>query len=170
METSLIPSNFLIYTTPDGKTKLEVRLEDGNIWLNQEQIAMLYGLQRPAITKHINHIFVEGELEESVVCSILELTTQHGAIPTKTQQQKVKFYNLDMIIAVGYRVKSPVGTRFRQWATDKIHTYLQKGFVMDDERLKNLGGGLYRKELLERIRLEQVIQTQKLLEKKIKNR
>jgi hypothetical protein len=147
-----IQTDFLIYTTPDGKTKLDVRLEAGNVWLNQEQIAMLYGLQRPAITKHIKHIFEEGELDEQVVCSILELTTKHGYIPNKTQQQKVKFYTLDLILAVGYRVQSPIGTRFRQWATERLHEYLQKGFTMNDDFLKNMGGGIYRKELLERIR------------------
>ena len=118
-------------------------------------MAQLFGVQRPAITKHLGNIFREGELDEKVVCSILELTTEHGAIEGKTQSTPTKFYNLDAIIAVGYRVSSLKATRFRQWATKILHEYIKKGFVMDDERLKQgtaVFGKDYFRELLERVR------------------
>jgi hypothetical protein len=144
MKTALIPSDFLIYTTPDGKTKLEVHLVNGNVWLNQEQIAMLYGKAKSTINEHIKHIYEEKELIES--------QTLHKFGNSEFQQKAPNYYNLDVIIAVGYRVKSPQGTLFRQRATERLHEYLQKGFTINDEFLKNMGGGLYRKELLERIR------------------
>ena len=131
---------------------MDVRLEDKTVWLTQEQIAMLFNKGRSTVTEHISNIFKEGELEENVVCRIFRHTTQHGAIEGKSQQKEVKLYNLDVIISVGYRVKSIQGTRFRQWATERLHEYIVKGFTMDDERLKNLGGGSYWKELLDRIR------------------
>lgn len=118
-------------------------------------MAQLFGVQRPAITKHLGNIFREGELDEKVVCSILELTTEHGAIEGKTQSTPTKFYSLDAIIAVGYRVSSLKATRFRQWATKILHEYIKKGFVMDDERLKQgtaVFGKDYFSELLERVR------------------
>lgn len=99
-------TEFLLYTTPNQMVKVEVFLRDETLWLTQERIAELFGVQRPAITKHLKNIFESGELEEIMVCSILERTTLHGAIEGKTQQQKVKYYNLDAIIAVGYRVNS----------------------------------------------------------------
>ena len=120
--------------------------------LNIEQIAQLFNKGRTTISGHISNIFKEGELEEKVVCRKFRTTTQHGAIKGKTQSKEVKYYNLDVIISVGYRVKSIQGTRFRQWATQRLHEYIVKGYAMDDERLKNLGGGSYWKELLDRIR------------------
>lgn len=107
---------------------------------------------KSTIAEHISNIFKEGELDEKVVVRKFRITTQHGAIQGKTQTKDVKFYNLDVIISVGYRVKSIQGTRFRQWATERLNEYIVKGFTMDDERLKNLGGGNYWKELLDRIR------------------
>ena len=130
-------TDFLLYTTPNGKVKVEIFLKDENVWLTQERIAQLFGVQRPAITKHLKNIFESGELREAVVSSILELTTAHGAIENKTQTKPVKFYNLDAIISVGYRVNSKQATLFRIWATERLKEYIIKGFTMDDERLKN---------------------------------
>jgi len=144
--------NIVIYQSEDGTIRLDVRLEDKTVWLTQEQIAMLFNKGRSTITEHISNIFKEGELEENKVCRIFRHTTQHGAIEGKSQLKEVKLYNLDVIISVGYRVKSIQGTRFRQWATERLHEYIVKGFALDDERLKNLGGGSYWKELLDRIR------------------
>jgi hypothetical protein len=115
-------------------------------------MAELFGKARSTITEHIQNIFKEGELTEEVVCRNFRLTTQHGAIEGKTQEVSVRLYNLDVIISVGYRVKSQRGTQFRIWATKRLNEYIRKGFTMDDERLKNLGGGGYWKELLQRIR------------------
>lgn len=142
----------IIYQSEDGKIRLDVRLENNTVWLTQEQIALLFCKGRTTITGHISNIFKEGELEQVKVCRKFRHTTQHGAINGKTQSKEVTLYNLDVIISVGYRVKSIVGTRFRQWATERLAEYIIKGFTMDDERLKNLGGGSYWKELLERIR------------------
>ena len=108
----------IIYQSEDGKIRLDVRLEDKTVWLTQEQIAQLYGKGRSTITEHISNIFKEGELEKEKVCRKFRHTTQHGAVEGKTQNQEVTLYNLDVIISVGYRVKSIVGTRFRQWATE----------------------------------------------------
>ena len=144
--------NIIIYQSEDGSIRLDVRLEDKTVWLTQEQIAMLFHKGRSTITEHISNIFKEGELEENKVCRKIRHTTQHGAIEGKSQLKEIKLYNLDVIISVGYRVKSIQGTRFRQWATERLHEYIVKGFTLDDERLKNLGGGSYWKELLDRIR------------------
>lgn len=144
--------DIVIYQSEDGTIRLDVRLEDKTVWLTQEQIAMLFNKGRSTITEHISNIFKEGELEENKVCRKIRHTTQHGAIEGKSQLKEVKLYNLDVIISVGYRVKSIQGTRFRQWATERLHEYIVKGFALDDERLKNLGGGSYWKELLDRIR------------------
>lgn len=147
-------TEFLLYTSPDGEIKVEVFLYDENIWLTQERMAELFGVQRPAITKHLGNIFADGELNENEVSSILEHTTKHGAIEGKTQSQQVKFYNLDAIIAVGYRVNSRKATQFRIWATKILKEYIIKGFALNDEGLKNgrYFGPDYFKELLERIR------------------
>ena len=136
----------IIYRTEDGRTQLEVRLEDENVWLSQQQIANLFGGQRPAITKHLRNIFESGELEENSVSSILEHTASDG------KNYKTQFYNLDAIISVGYRVNSLQATHFRRWATERLKEYLIKGFAMDDKRLKEMGGGGYWYELLNRIR------------------
>ena len=141
----------IIFQSDEG-VKLDVRLENQTVWLNIEQIAQLFNKGRSTINEHILNIFKEGELDEKVVCRKFRHTTQHGALEGKTQSKEVKYYNLDVIISVGYRVKSIQGTRFRQWATERLHEYIVKGFTMDDERLKGLGGGTYWKELLDRIR------------------
>ena len=146
---------FLLYSLPDEEGKVQVVIKDETLWCTQKAMAQLFGVQRPAITKHLGNIFREGELDEKVVCSILELTTEHGAIEGKTQSTPTKFYSLDAIIAVGYRVSSLKATRFRQWATKILHEYIKKGFVMDDERLKQgtaVFGKDYFRELLERVR------------------
>src|SRR6266571_3418721 len=141
-------SNFVLYTAPSGAVKLEVFLQDETLWLTQEKIAVLFGVQRPAITKHLKNIFDSGELEENSVSSILEHTANDGKI------YKTKFYNLDAIIAVGYRVNSKRATQFRIWATQVLKEYIVKGFAMDDERLKQgeVFGKDYFRELLERVR------------------
>jgi hypothetical protein len=148
-------SEILLYTTPNGQVKVEIYLQNETIWLTQQKMADLFGVQRPAITKHLNNIFKSGELSEEAVSSILEHTTQHGAIADKTQIQKTKFYNLDAIISVGYRVNSSQATAFRIWATERLKEYIIKGFTMDDERLKNpnnIFGKDYFDEQLARIR------------------
>ncbi|MBX9785274.1 MAG: virulence RhuM family protein [Chitinophagaceae bacterium] len=148
-------NEILLYTTPNGKVKVEIFLQNETIWLTQQKIAELFGVQRPAITKHLKNIFETGELQEKLVSSILEHTTQHGAIEGKTQETKVKYYNLDAIISVGYRVNSSQATAFRIWATERLKEYIIKGFTMDDERLKNpqhIFGKDYFEEQLARIR------------------
>jgi hypothetical protein len=145
-------SEFIIFKTEDEKISVDVRLEDETVWLTQDQMAMLFNKAKSTISEHIKHIFEEGELVEKVVVRNFRITTQHGAIVGKTQQTNLKLYNLDVIISVGYRVKSQRGTQFRIWATKRLNEYIRKGFTMDDERLKNLGGGGYWKELLQRIR------------------
>lgn len=147
-------TEFLLYTAPNGAIKVEVLLHNESIWLTQERMAELFGVQRPAITKHLKNIFESNELQEKVVVSILEHTTAHGAIEGKTQTQQVKYYNLDAVISVGYRVNSAQATQFRIWATQLIREYIIKGFAMDDERLKNgrYFGKDYFRELLERVR------------------
>ena len=146
-------SEIIIYTAPDGAIKLQVQMEDETVWLTQEQMATLFGKDRTTVSRHINNIFSEEELDEKVVCAFFTHTTKHGAIEGKTQSKQVKYYSLDVIISVGYRVKSPQGTKFRQWATKRIHEYIVKGFTMDDERLKQEGTrSRYFEELLQRIR------------------
>lgn len=147
-------TEFLLYTAPNGEVKVEVVLSNETLWLSQERMAELFGVQRPAITRHLKNIFESGELQEAVVCSILEHTTSHGALENKTQTNKVKYYNLDAVISVGYRVNSGKATQFRIWATALIKEYIIKGFAMDDERLKNgrFFGKDYFRELLERVR------------------
>ena len=142
-------TNFLLYTGNDGKVNIEVFLKDESVWLTQKAISLLYGVQRPAITKHLKNIFDSGELQEDSVGSILEHTARDG------KKYKTKFYNLDAIISVGYRVNSYQATQFRIWATRTLKEYMIKGFVLDDERLKQANrvfGKDYFEELLERIR------------------
>lgn len=148
-------NEILLYTTPNGNVKVEIYLQNETIWLTQQKIADLFGVQRPAITKHLKNIFDTGELKEELVSSILEHTTQHGAMEGKTQETKTKYYNLDAIISVGYRVNSTQATAFRIWATERLKEYIIKGFTMDDERLKNphnIFGKDYFEEQLARIR------------------
>lgn len=146
---------FLIYTTPNNEVRVNVFFENETLWLTQKAMAELFGVQRPAITKHLSNIFESNELDEKMVCSILEHTTQHGAIEDKTQLSKTKYYNLDAIISVGYRVNSSKATQFRVWATQTLKEFILKGFVLDDQRLKEgqqVFGKDYFKELLRRVR------------------
>ena len=147
-------TNFLLYTTPNSDIKIETYLHNETVWLPQKRIAELFGVQRPAITKHLKNIFESGELIESEVSSILEHTTLHGAIEGKTQIHEVKYYNLDAILSVGYRVNSLQATQFRIWATKILKEFIIKGFTMDDDRMKNgrYFGKDYFRELLERVR------------------
>ena len=146
---------FLLYSLPDEEGKVQVVIKDETLWCTQKAMAQLFGVGVPAISKHLKNIFEEGELSKNVVVSKMEITTQHGAMEGKTQSKEVEFYSLDAIIAVGYRVSSLKATRFRQWATKILHEYIKKGFVMDDERLKQgtaIFGKDYFRELLERVR------------------
>ena len=146
---------FMLYTAPNGAVRVEVAFQDETVWLTQKSLAELFGVKIPAVNKHLKNIFESGELEEKVVVSNLELTTQHGAMADKTQTKSVSFYSLDAIIAVGYRVNSYQATQFRIWATQTLREFITKGFVLDDERLKQgkqLFGRDYFDELLERIR------------------
>lgn len=141
-------TNFLLYNSPDGSIRVDVFLHKENVWLTQKKIAELFGVQRPAITKHLKNIFESGELDEKEVCSILEHTASDG------KKYQTKYYNLDAIISVGYRVNSKKATQFRIWATQVLKEFIIKGFALDDERLKN-GNYFdkdYFKELLERVR------------------
>lgn len=142
-------SEFLIYKTEDEKIEVDVILEDETVWLSQMQMARLFDTTKQNISLHINNCFEEGELSEEATVKEY-LTVQNEG--SRSVSRNVKHYNLDVIISVGYRVKSLRGTQFRQWATKRLNEYIRKGFTMDDERLKELGGGGYFKELLERIR------------------
>ncbi|MCL2717630.1 MAG: virulence RhuM family protein [Lachnospiraceae bacterium] len=139
----------------DNENEVDVIIKDETIWLTQKSMSELFGVDRTTISRHLKNIFESGELEEKVVSAEIALTTQHGAMEDKTQTKEVKFYNLDAIISVGYRVNSLKATRFRQWATNVLKEYMIKGFILDDERLKQgetVFGKDYFKELLERIR------------------
>ena len=129
-------SEIVVYQ-PNETLRLEVRLQGESIWLPQQRIADLFGVQKAAISKHLKNIFLDEELDETMVVSKMEITTPHGAIEGKTQTNEANFYNLDAIIAVGYRVNSKKATRFRQWATKTLKEYIQKGFVLNDEMMKN---------------------------------
>lgn len=155
MKNQLQPTQFLLYKSENGRIKVDVLVQDETVWLTQEQMAGLFGRDRTVISKHIKNIFQEGELDENMVCAKFAHTTKHGAIVDKTQTSNINFYNLDVIISVGYRVKSLQGTRFRQWATQHLKEFIIKGFTMDDERLKDprqIFGKDYFDEQLERIR------------------
>ena len=144
----------LLYSDESGKEYISVVFKDETFWLTQKAMAELFDVQTPAISKHLKNIFADGELEENMVVSKMETTTRHGAVQGKTQTNDTKFYNLDAIIAVGYRVNSKKATRFRQWATKTLKEYIQKGFVLNDDLMKNGRpfGRDYFDELLERIR------------------
>ena len=145
----------IIYHIDDTDMFVNAIVKDDTIWVTQKAMAELFAVNVPAISKHLKNIFNEGELDEKVVISKMEITTQHGAIAEKTQSKLANFYNLDAIISVGYRVNSKRATKFRIWATSIINEYMRKGFVMDDERLKqgkDLFGKDYFRELLERVR------------------
>lgn len=144
--------DILIYTNQEGTIKIDVRLEEETVWLTQEQIATLFGKGRSTVTEHIGNVFKEGELNEELVCRNFRLTTPHGAIQGKTQEKEVKHYNLDVIISVGYRVKSHQGTQFRIWATQRLKDYIIKGFALNDDRFKSGTSMNYFNELQGRIR------------------
>ena len=142
-------NKIIIYNTEDGKAKINLRLEDGTVWLNQLQIAELFQTTKQNISKHIKAILEDGELSEDSTVNY-QLTVQKEG--NREIERNIAFYNLDMILAIGYRVRSPRGVQFRKYASTVLKEYLIKGFAMDDNRLKNFGGGNYFKELLERIR------------------
>jgi len=145
-------SELLIYQAPDGQIKIDVRLEHETVWLTQSHMAQLFGKAKSTISEHIRNIFSESELEEDVVIRKFRTTTRHGAIEGKTQSKDVQYYNLDVIISVGYRVKSQQGTQFRIWATQRLREYIVKGFALNDERFKSGNSMNYFAELQERIR------------------
>ena len=140
---------FLIYQTEDGLTKLDVRMEDETVWLTQQQMAELFQTSRTNVVDHIKNIYEEGELDENSTCRKFRQVRMEG---NRQVTRELPFYNLDMIISLGYRVKSSTATHFRKWATQRLKEYIIKGFTIDDERLKGNGGGNYWKELLDRIR------------------
>lgn len=139
----------ILYQTEDGLTKIDVRFEDETVWLTQQQMAELFQSSRSNIVEHIQHIYEEGELYEAATCRKFRQVRTEGS---RQVTREIPYYNLDMIISLGYRVKSLTATRFRQWATARLKEYMIKGFALDDERLKGNGGGDYWKELLDRIR------------------
>lgn len=139
----------VIYQTENGQTKIDVRFEDETVWLTQQQMAELYQTSRTNIVEHIKHIYEEEELEADSTCRKFRQVQNEG---NRNVSREIPFYNLDMIISLGYRIKSKVATQFRRWATKRLNEYIRKGFTMDDERLKHAGGGDYWKELLDRIR------------------
>ena len=139
----------LIYQSDDGLTNIEVKVQDETVWLTQQQMADLFRTSRTNVVEHIKHIYDEGELDENSTCRKFRQVRKEG---NREVAREMPFYNLDMIISLGYRVKSSIATNFRRWATERLKEYMIKGFTMDDNRLKELGGGGYFKELLERIR------------------
>ena len=139
-------SKIIIYTTEDGLVKIDTTFDSETVWLSIDQMAVLFQRDKSTISRHIKNVFEEGEQMKDSVVATFATTASDG----KTYQ--VEYYNLDVIISVGYRVKSKRGVQFRIWATNLIKEYMKKGFVLDDDRLKELGGGGYFKELLERIR------------------
>ena len=142
-------NNIMIYNLEDGKTKIDVKLENETVWLSQQQMAELYDTTKQNISLHIKNIFDENELNENSTVKEFLTVQKEG---NRNVERKVKYYNLDMIISLGYRIKSKVATNFRKWATERLKEYMIKGFTMDDERLKGKGGGNYWKELLARIK------------------
>lgn len=155
-------NKMIIYTDESGLTKIDVKLEDDTLWLTQAQMCELYQTSRTNVVEHIKHIYEEGELQEEATCRNFRQVRQEGS---RMVTREIPFYNLDMIIALGYRVRSIIATRFRQWATQRLKEYITKGFTLDDERLKALGGGGYWKELLERIR--DIRSTEKVLYRQV---
>lgn len=139
-------SEILIYQSENGVTKIDVKIVDDTVWLTQAQLCELYQTSKSNVSEHIKHIFEDGELDRSSVIRKFRTTGTDG------KTYNVIHYNLDMIISLGYRIKSIIATNFRRWATERLKEYMIKGFTMDDERLKQLGGGNYWKELLDRIR------------------
>lgn len=142
-------SNIIIYQSEDGQTHIEVRMEEDTVWLTQQQMSDLYQTSRTNVVEHIKHIYEDSELVEEATCRKIRQVRQEG---TRMVEREIPHYNLDMIISLGYRINSIQATHFRQWATARLKEYIIKGFTMDDERLKQTGGGGYWKELLDRIR------------------
>lgn len=138
----------IIYQAADGLTSVQVTVQDETVWLTQQQMAELFQTSRTNVVEHIAHIYEEGELDEDSTCRKFRQVRKEG---NREVSREMVFYNLDMIISLGYRVKSVVATHFRRWATERLKEYMIKGFAIDDERLKGYGGGNYWKELLERI-------------------
>ena len=147
-----IQDEIVLYQSEDGNVKVDVLFQDETVWLTQEQMAQLFGKGRTTITEHIGNIFKEGELDEEKVCRKFRHTTQHGAIEGLLQTQEVKYYNLDVIISVGYRVKSRQGTMFRIWATQRLRDYIIRGYALNEERFKKGNSMNYFRELIEKIR------------------
>lgn len=141
--------HFIIFKTEDNKIEVDVLFQDETVWLTLDQMSALFGRDKSTVSRHIKNVFEEGELEYAATVANFATVQTEG---TRQVERALDYYNLDVIISVGYRVKSLRGTQFRQWATKRLNEYIRKGFAMDDERLKNLGGGGYFKELLERIR------------------
>ena len=139
----------LIYQSEDGLINIEVKIQDETVWLTQQQMADLFRTSRTNVVEHIAHIYEEFELDEDSTCRKFRQVRREG---NREVSREMFYYNLDMIISLGYRVKSGIATQFRRWATERLKEYMVKGFTMDDDRLKNLGGGNYWKELLDRIR------------------
>lgn len=149
MEQNENTGDILIYQSENGLTRIDVRLEQETVWLTQQQMAELFQTSRTNVVEHIQHIYEEGELSPEATCRNFRHVQKEGS---RMVAREMPFYNLDMIISLGYRVRSVIATRFRQWATQRLQEYIIKGFTMDDERLKRLGGGDYWRELLDRIR------------------
>ena len=141
--------DIIIYQTDDGLTKIDVKVENETVWLSQQQMAELFSTSRTNIVEHINNIYSEEELDKKSTCQKFRQVRKEG---NRNVSREIPFYNLDMIISLGYRIKSKVATNFRKWATERLKEYMIKGFTMDDERLKGNGGGNYWKELLARIK------------------
>ena len=146
---SMNQGEIMIYQSEDGSAKIDVRFIDDTVWLTQQQLAKLFKSSRTNILEHIKHIYEEEELDKQSTCRNFRQVRTEGA---RQIVRNIPYYNLDMIISLGYRVHSRIATQFRRWATARLKEYIVKGFAMDDERLKNLGGGSYWKELLDRIR------------------
>ena len=149
MENKDDSNNIIIYQSADGKTKIDVKLENETVWLSQQQMALLFKTSRTNIVEHINNIYLEGELDKISTCQNFRQVRKEG---NREVSREIPFYNLDMIISLGYRIKSKIATNFRKWATERLKEYMIKGFTLDDERLKGNAGGNYWKELLARIK------------------
>lgn len=142
-------NQIIIYQSEDGETRIDVKFTGDTVWLSQQQMADLYQTSRPNIVQHIRNIYEDGELDEPSTCkNFLQVRTEGARQVTR----EIPFYNLDMIISLGYRIRSVIATHFRRWATERLKEYIIKGFTIDDERLKGNGGGAYWRELLDRIR------------------
>ncbi len=152
MSEQLNTGEIIIYQNAEGNIALDVQLMDDTVWLTQAQMSVLFGKAKSTISEHISHVFTEGELDEQVAVRGFRITTAHGAVAGKTQQSPIKAYNLDMVISVGYRVKSPQGTQFRIWATQRLKEYVIKGFALNDARFKTGSAMQYFNELQTRIR------------------